>query len=91
MTDELNSVLTDDTGIYLLNSMSKTKTLEDLIKIVDAMAADLSKLTGVNKEWVIRDYGYEFAPSTDQRAVDDVVGKSTTLTRSTIDELIRGK
>lgn len=91
MTDELNSVLTDDTGIYFLNSMSKTKAFEDLIKIVDAMAADLSKLTGINKEWVIHDYSYEFAPSIDQKTMDDVLGKSTTLTRSVIDEMIRGK
>lgn len=91
MTDELNSVLTDDTGIYFLNSMSKTKAFEDLIKIVDAMAADLSKLTGIDKEWVIHDYGYEFAPSIDQKTMDDVLGKSTTLTRSVIDEMIRGK
>lgn len=91
MTDELNSVLTDDTGVYFLNSMGKAKAFEDLVKIVDAMAADLSKLTGISKEWVVRDYGYEFAPSIDQKAIDDVVGKSMTLTRSVVDELIGGK
>lgn len=91
MIDEFNSVLTDDTGIYFLNSMSKAKAFEDLIKIVDAMAADLSKLTGISKEWVIRDYGYEFAPSIDQKTMDDVLGKSMTLTRSVVDELIGGK
>lgn len=90
MIDELNSIL-DDTGIYLINSMSKTKTFEDLIKIVDAMATDLSKLTGISKEWVIRDYGYEFAPSIDQKTLDDMLGKTITLTRSVINEMIRGK
>ena len=44
MIDELNFVLTDDTGIYFLNQTSRTKTLEGLIQIVDAMATDLSKL-----------------------------------------------
>ena len=91
MTDELDSVLIDATGICFLNQMSRAKTFEDLIKIVDAMAADLSKLTGISKEWVIHDYSYEVAPSVDQKAIDDVVGKSTTITRRIVDEMIRGK
>lgn len=91
MKDELNSVLTDDKGIYFLNSMSRAKTFEGLLQIVDAMAADLSKLTGINKEWVIHDYSYEVAPSIDQKTVDDVLGKTTTITRHIVDELIRGK